>query len=234
LIGWRSEHSVNDSLTGKLSTKEPVNNSVQSLMKIIFLLLIYIVSFCAIAWPIESEIKINRMFISDHKQGIRFSSGTIYFGQSSLMVLYKDKKFSLLALEKSEQLSGKEISGVELWNTYSDKGSVLAVKIRDWYSSGSNYGDTHTVLLFQLTMILEDKDVYRKPKIFKLGEVELGSSGKGFDDVGAYILNNLNSNSKNYQLNVLERHCDFMLSGEKCIRHAHKLDLYNHSLISIR
>ena len=186
------------------------------------------------AWPIESEIKINRIFISDQKEAIRFSSGTIYFDQSTLMVLYKDKKFPLLALEKSEQLSGKEISGVELWNTYSDKGSVLAVKMRDWYSSGSNYGDTHTVLLFQLTMILEDKDVHRKPKIFKLGEIELGSSGKGFDDVGAYILNNLNSHSKNYQLIVFEGHCDYMLSGEKCIRRVHKLDLYNHNLISIR
>ncbi|MBV1910663.1 MAG: hypothetical protein KUG78_15275 [Kangiellaceae bacterium] len=99
--------------------------------------------------------------------------------------------------------------------------------MRDWYQAASNYGESHSIVIFQLTD--RAKNNWGTVQSIKIGEIELGSSGRGFDDIGKYILNRPTKRFI-YELMILTKGCEHIQNGSRCVEKTYSLNLKDGTL----
>lgn len=146
----------------------------------------------------------------DIPQSISFEGGEIKYDGKDLSITYKNHTYSIISGSKYEGGSGTgyDVYISEVRRNYSDTGMIIAVITDDWYAAASNYGSEYKLHLFLLNGA--PNKTKEESTLTKIGELEFGHSGKGFDNIKTYSLQHVEpelyllkiNNQLQYDINV--------------------------------
>ncbi len=135
-----------------------------------------------------SDLSIKSSYYTKVPESISFDDVNLTYDGKDLSIAYKNHTHNLMSgtEHKGGSGNGYDIASSEVKRNHADSGILIAVVGMSWYMAASNYGETYTLHIFALKY--DQAGATEQSTLQKIGEWDLGNSGKGLEDTKSYSL----------------------------------------------